>query len=366
MPILTRRRTTPQARPPWLLSTIACGVIGLCGGCEKDDVETFSVPKEAPAPQPTTAPVAAQPLVDIGPMAWDVPDGWREVENRNSMRYATLEAGEGEDTLAVAVSSLMGTGGGIVANINRWRGQIGLGPESQETLAADSIPVESTSGVQGIIVDLIGPAAPGAEADAQRMLAAIFPAPTKTWFIKATATSQLIETHRSGFIDMCNSVRFDASAVGTEPPPVLPLPEATDIGVDWSEIPSGWTRDAEPAPMSVASFTIDSDEQSARLTVTPLGGGQSMLMNVNRWRGQIGLEPVPDLDAASPESITVDGLAGTLVDAVGENGHIMAVMFERGSDTWFFKLTGPDPLVASQLEAFKTFVTSTRFGGTDE
>jgi hypothetical protein len=119
--------------------------------------------------------------------------------------------------------------------------------------------------------------------------------------------------------------------------------------------------------MSVASITLAGGGQEASLTITPLGGRQDFLANVNRWRGQLGLEPRPDADSVGAETIEVAGAPARLVDIVGVDGHMLGVISTRGDATWFYKLTGPDPLVADHRDAFVAFMQSIRFtGGGDE
>ncbi len=148
------------------------------------------------------------------------------------------------------------------------------------------------------------------------------------------------------------------------PPPSAPPPVArsADAGTApvWDTLPEGWTADAQPRPMSVASLTIVGGGQEASLTITPLGGSQDQAGNINRWRGQVGLPPAAD-PAAEVMPFEVAGLPGSLVDLTGADRHILGVISRRGDQTWFFKLSGPDPLVADQRAAFEAFVRSIRF-----
>ena len=101
------------------------------------------------------------------------------------------------------------------------------------------------------------------------------------------------------------------------------------------------------------------------LTITPLGGAQSMLDNVNRWRRQLGLGPLASMADEPPLEIDVGGMPGELVDIGNSGRRTLAVVSVRGGTTWFYKLSGPDPLVASQRAAFETFIRSIRFGSSD-
>src|SRR5262249_55552958 len=92
--------------------------------------------------------------------------------------------------------------------------------------------------------------------------------------------------------------------------------------------------------------------------------GGSLVDNVNRWRGQIGLPP-----AAADEinrllkPIEVDGERGQLIDLTGRR--IVGVMCTNGGQTWFFKMTGSPAAIAKHRASFDELLSSTRFPATD-
>lgn len=62
---------------------------------------------------------------------WTLPPGWR-TEPGSEMRYATIVTDEG---LGIGVFAFDRDGGGVLGNINRWRGQLGLGPIAEADLS---------------------------------------------------------------------------------------------------------------------------------------------------------------------------------------------------------------------------------------
>jgi hypothetical protein len=143
--------------------------------------------------------------------------------------------------------------------------------------------------------------------------------------------------------------------------------------LEW-KTPDGWEQVA-PGQMRVASFRIKGEGQTAAdVGVFPLPGmAGSDLDNVNRWRGQVGLEAVSDEGlAALAESVEVGGGKAHLYDLAGENVaagekmRILGVIARRDGVAWFFKMTGDDDLVAGQKPAFRDFLGSVKFnpGGT--
>ena len=344
---------------------MAAAALVACLGCDDRDgeIRSYTVPKEKPPTAPTSEMQVPSPTPVSGTMQWDLPDGWTRLANTKPMRFATLSAGDGDETIEIAITRLGGAAGGIVANINRWRGQVGLLPASELELAGSAQPVHAR-GALGVMVDLIG-ASGVPDAEPPRMLAAIFPTDTHTWFIKTMGSHPLLETNRAAFVELCASVRFSGSTDATEATaPTSEVPPApAGASPTWETLPDGWTLDAPPTAMSVASFSISDGLQEASLTITPLGGPQDLLGNINRWRRQAGLGPVADLGEEPPVPVEVAGRPGSLVDIVGTDRHILGVISRRGKMTWFYKLSGPDPLVASQRAAFEAFVGSIRFGG---
>ena len=406
-------------------SALAAAIV-LAAGCGegREPITSYSVPKEpdsAPLavapPSAPESPSSAQPsgampepaipsphppMASGGEMAWDLPAGWTESGVEKPFRYATLLAGDAENPVDVSISRLGGTAGGIESNVNRWRAEVGLPAAEAEELRTMAQPVEAR-GAFGIMFDLVGvPATP--DTSPRRVMVAVFPTAMHSWFIKAAGTDASLEPHHAGFVALCESVRFEGEGTDaavaaappmTEPPPTEPPPteppttapsttppttapatttdptpptggaagSAGPGGPSWGPLPDGWSNDAQPATMSVASFTVTGGGQEALVTVTPLGGTQDLLANVNRWRRQVGVGAVADLAEAGSTPIEVAGTPGTLVDVAGPDRRIIAVVATRDATTWFYKLSGPDPLAAEHRDAFEQFVRSIGFDG---
>lgn len=139
-----------------------------------------------------------------------------------------------------------------------------------------------------------------------------------------------------------------------------PVPTATGAELTWTA-PSHWT--AKPASaMRRGSFSIKGDGGEADLSITAFPGSTGgLLANVNRWRGQLGLAPLADADVAANTTLLDAGeLHLTVVDFVGTSSgkptRIIGAIIPHGTDTWFFKLMGPDSLVATEKPAFLEFL----------
>jgi hypothetical protein len=90
------------------------------------------------------------------PVAWTLPEGWREGDQKG--RYATLLTGPEADAIEISVMLL---GGDLLANVNRWRAQVGLEPVKQDTLQSCCREITTKSGKKITRVDVSGMAGPG-------------------------------------------------------------------------------------------------------------------------------------------------------------------------------------------------------------
>lgn len=130
--------------------------------------------------------------------------------------------------------------------------------------------------------------------------------------------------------------------------------------------PANWQERA-PGSIRKGSYTIPGEGgATADLSITAFPGDTGGLhANVNRWRGQIGLAPIGDAEVEkSIEHLDANGLHLDVVEIAGTTGspsmRLLGAIVPHQGETWFFKLTGPDALVASQREAFRTFLTTVK------
>jgi hypothetical protein len=126
--------------------------------------------------------------------------------------------------------------------------------------------------------------------------------------------------------------------------------------------------------MRVASFSAPGQGgQLVDVSVVPLGGlAGGDLSNVIRWRGQVGLGPVPEEDLAKlGEPVTVGGAPAQLFDLAGTpagatvKARILAVALHGPDRTWFFKATGDDESVGLQKANFISWLKSIQLGAAD-
>ena len=155
-------------------------------------------------------------------------------------------------------------------------------------------------------------------------------------------------------------------------PSPTPAPAAAPAGMAGPSflVASGgelqWTAPAawQPRPgsaMRKGSYTVGG-EGGADLSITAFPGDVGGdLANVNRWRGQLSLPPITEADlAAALTSVSANGLAMKVVDLAGGGQRMLGAIVPHGGSTWFFKLTGPDALVAKEKAAYLEFLQSVK------
>lgn len=209
-------RTLPLLTP----GLLGAGLVMLALGCRSEQVAHYRVPKEgAPfsgGPRPTMPPqpMGARtgepaPGADVPPpprpegtLKWSLPKGWSELPG-GGMRFATFKtpiAGKVEATVVV----LPGPAGGELANVNRWRGQIGLPPMDESGLAQARSVVSSKAGPVNVY---------DFTSDGQvksRLVAGSLATPDgNTWFIKLSGDAQPVAKARPDFMTILGSLHLD-------------------------------------------------------------------------------------------------------------------------------------------------------------
>ncbi|MES2695588.1 MAG: hypothetical protein V4773_19080 [Verrucomicrobiota bacterium] len=148
-----------------------------------------------------------------------------------------------------------------------------------------------------------------------------------------------------------------------------PVATATGSGLAWKG-PGGHWQEKGASGMRKGTFTIAGDGgAAAELAITAFPGDVGgEVANVNRWRGQVQLPPQSEADvAAAIQRLESNGLKIGVVemagkDPSGKDTRVIGAMVPHSGSTWFFKLSGPDALVAKEKAAFMEFVKTIKAG----
>ncbi|WP_345683483.1 hypothetical protein [Novipirellula caenicola] len=139
-----------------------------------------------------------------------------------------------------------------------------------------------------------------------RMLAVMVPKGDQTWFFKITAAPEkAVAVVEDDFRKFVESIQFE------DDKPVL------------DELPEGWQLGGSK-PMRFASIDVNTPDKQLDISVSSLpkqpDWDAEVAMNVNRWRGQVGLAPSNE-KWASAEALEIESADGTAVwvDLVGKS-----------------------------------------------
>jgi hypothetical protein len=343
--------------------------------CRKEEISSYSAPKETPRPAVASAPPNVPASV---PIHWTAPAGWEE-QAASGMRVGSFTVTQDGKRADVSVIPLAGVSGSELDNVNRWRGQVGLPPVSPEKLSESGEKVEIGS-MPAALYDLAG--TDPQTKQPMRILASILSTGGTAWFFKMSGADTMVEAQKPAFKQFLKSVQFESGQVAEQPPqlPQSASPSMKDLASipghggptadkpTWT-VPADW-QEQPPTSMRLATFLITGGPNAkADVSVIKLSGAAGgNLANVNRWRGQIGLPPVDEAGLAKLATTQeMSGLKVTLVDMAGrsvesgEQARLLAAIVPRSGTTWFYKMVGNDALVAQQKEAFIKFIQSARY-----
>jgi hypothetical protein len=140
------------------------------------------------------------------------------------------------------------------------------------------------------------------------------------------------------------------------------MPPAPSSGLRWT-LPKGWTEKREGG-MRYATLTPPVTGRIDGSVVVLPGPAGGELSNVNRWRSQIGLEPIDDAALAKARQ-PLKSKAGTLsvydfTSDGDKKSRVVAGLFEAAGSTWFVKLTGDAEAVTSARADFVRIMESLR------
>lgn len=258
-----------------------------------------------------------------GKPVWELPAGWKAAKER-PMRFATLQIGEFDPPLELAVSSLSANQDRLL-NVNRWRDQLGL-PEIDADQLDDNLKKLESADNSVLIFDAAGKSSGG-----------MMPP-----FARGPLANQ---------------------------PPVRKNP-ATGVATAKSElefeVPEGW-ESGKTSSMVAVRLQTNLGDKSAQITVVQMpADANEWEPNAKRWAGEVGLGKLtPEELNTLTREFEVDGHPGQLLDLTKEDSDsaksTIAGMIKRAGTAWFLKLTGDKQVVVESEPEFNDFLDSLKF-----
>ena len=276
-------------------------------------------------------------FAEDGNPQWELPTGW-QLGGERPMRFATLVVGDlasaalGKKPIEISISDLPPPQS-LLANINRWRGQIGLAKIEADQLSANVTTLESGA-ITFQIFDAIGTEAGGMQAP--------------------FAGGQ----RPPGMAPMVPSSKIDRPVVPTVTQESLPVRFVA---------PTGW-ESGKISTVAVGRWHNEVAGGMVELSVLQMSSSsESWKMNVAAWGNQLQLEATPDADSLT-ETVTVAGVTARrirLTNPAYVNNEkqtisktIVALMFEAHDVGWWVKLYGEESSVTESMDTLEQFLKS--------
>jgi hypothetical protein len=135
-------------------------------------------------------------------LTWTAPAHW-VAKPASAMRKATFTFTSPDGTTAdLAITAFPGDVGGELANLNRWRGQLSLPPITETEVAAAITRYEYNS-LRIAVVDFTGTSS----TPPTRMLGAMVPVGSATWFFKLTGPDAFVASEKPTFLAFLQTVK---------------------------------------------------------------------------------------------------------------------------------------------------------------
>ena len=287
--------------------------------------------------------------------AWDLPKGWKQLP---PARFRDGNFGVGDERVDCYLSVLSGGGGGVAANLTRWRGQMGLAPMTKEEFSGlQGIPV---LGRNGVLIEIDGSfTARGEPLEGYRMLGAIVEHDGKVVTVKMVGPADAVGAERDRFLSLVRSLRPAASE--------RRAPSGDSTGFTW-HAPEGWTE-KKASRFRLVTFAPKDDDRTECYLAVLTGAIGDAKTSVNRWRGDMG-EPVidqaafdalPEVEVLRRPSRFVE-ITGTYTDHMGGNTRegymLLGIVCELERGSLFAKMIGPEKTVRRERGNFIRFVKS--------
>jgi len=373
-------------------------------------VNAPSMPVAQTAPSDQTTPVDPHAGLDMSAMglpsengqmssmfSWATPEGWKE-EAGTGMRLATFHLSSDAKAVDCSIVALGGMAGGLEANLRRWMGQLGVKATDDElaTLISSASSTKIKSGEEGKVFDFTTIQSKARSTD-KSMIVVMVTMDEATLFVKMSGTVETVRKNKDDFFKLAGSVVFHKPAGDITPPGGVmdaPAPGAEmnaptsdpHAGLDMSAMgglieapttqnllawsaPDGWKEEAGKH-MRMVSFHSVIDPNAIDCYIIALAGPAGGLeANLERWTGQLGLQPSEDtikqLLMSVEESKTKDGLEAKVFDftnlqaqASPSDKSMLAAMITLDKTTVFVKMTGSIQAVKQNKDNFLKLIGS--------
>jgi len=191
----------------------------LLAGCKDREITAYRAPKDPPPVMPGMPPSSgnpeagapassgqdmastAVPTASGEELTWTAPAQWT-VKPAGAMRKGSFAVKGDDGDADLSITAFPGSTGGLLANINRWRGQIGLPPLAENDLAANKVHLD-VGELHLDVVDFAGTAG----GKPTRILGAVAPVGDNTWFFKLMGPDALVSREKPAFMEFIHTLK---------------------------------------------------------------------------------------------------------------------------------------------------------------
>ena len=266
-------------------------------------------------------------------ISWELNEGWTEEEG-SGFRFATVHTSEPK--VEISISKLPIGGADLLANVNRWRGQLQLPAWSEEELK-ETVHYQKLRGKDAFFVNIYNSKLDPDSEDYPK-----------------TASK---EDEDCATCEHCEAKAKKEAAEANAPS------ENKGHAHFTSQAPAENWEALEASGMRKAAFNIKSSDETGLMTVIQLSAiAGDKLQNVNRWLGQVGEANLDEAGLAKIEqTVEIDGEKAAYYKLIGKEKSILAVILKTNDQVWFFKTFASTKLINAEENNFKTYLKLAKF-----
>ena len=166
-----------------------------------------AIPNDTPSmnPAPTVGMQAIPGMAEFTAATpapkWAPPAEW-VIQPGDAMRKSTWKTPDaGDGTAEISVNVFQGELGGLLANVNRWRGQVGLSANLTEARLSENVQNITVDGRAAQLVAVDGP-------DNKSLSGLLVFLPDHVWSIKMAGPTKTVQAQRANFRAFIDSIKW--------------------------------------------------------------------------------------------------------------------------------------------------------------
>ena len=321
-------------------------------GCGREEIRVYNAPKDQPlrdmANDNSQGDRTTAPERPRAQLSWKLPPGWKEAAADGINQAVFIIPGTGGKMAEVTITQLSDLSGKDAMLVDMWREEAGM-PHLEEQDALKQLQPVDVGGEQGRMFEVSGQNTNGPV----KMITAMVHHPDGSWFYKLAGDPAQVDPQKTAFVEFLKSIQIKEARPATVN--AAPAGDDTAGKFNWT-VPSDW-KPARANQMQVARFSLPG---KAEVFVSEFSGDTGgTLLNVNRWRKQIGLDSVTEDGLHSMvSSLDPTDSQAILVDMTNDNQRLVGAIVPRDGHYWFYKLLGDAGSVGPAKDGFIAFAKS--------